>query len=382
MPWFCSSHLASRTITCLTCMSFMSVQSQEESCEAPRLDGGYVVPAQQSYTHGSSITYACDNGRKPAVESWWATSSCQNGEWQPAPQCIDETSCVPPNIPNAKYTENPHGWYSDSEKIRITCNSGYESENQDATAVCKNGTWTSMPTCEKSKDACDAPPKIPHAIIIHQEYHDLFPEESNVTYQCEDGFTVGEGDETEQILYCIKKKNISKTVFHFTPVDKCGKSPILTNGDVVNTTHRSLTYQCNDYYKLVGEAEVVCYSDGSWSKLPTCKVTHCAVDTANYPQLVQLPQTTYLLEGQRKEFDCLEKTFYGTHYSASVWCYNGEKYVKKCKYDSAPYMTCATTPHKQNKFTKLPKDGVMTIQPVCHAQADSLCFCTMYEDVC
>lgn len=100
------------------------------------------------------------------------------------------------------------------------------------------------------------------------------------------------------------------------------------------------------------------------NKLVLCSfgtATHCAVDTTKYPQLVQLPQTTYLLEGQKKKFDCIEKNIYRAHYTASVQCYNGETYVKKCKYDSAPYMTSATTPHKQNKFTKLPKDGVMTI---------------------
>uniref|UniRef100_A0A667Z4J1 Sushi domain-containing protein n=1 Tax=Myripristis murdjan TaxID=586833 RepID=A0A667Z4J1_9TELE len=350
---------------CCRCLGFvlliwlpglLPVQSQEESCWAPRLDGGYVVPAQQSYTHGSSITYACDNGRKPAVESWWATSSCQNGEWQPAPQCIDEKSCLPPVIHNAQYTENPHGWYSDSEKIRITCNSGYEFKNQDTTAVCKNGTWTSVPTCDKSNKACDAPPKIPHAVIINQEYHDLFPEDSIVTYQCEDGFTVG-GDATEQLLYCI--------VGNWTQTQPCSKwttykdgwiggtltelrvstlltancGPPGTESDVPVCNHEteiwSLTYECSDFYKLEGPAQVMCYSSGSWSELPTCKVNFCTVDTADYADLLQLGQLKYIKERETQNLDCRAQDYWSRQLRAVFSCRNGRISRTECKYDSA-----------------------------------------------
>ncbi|XP_029929850.1 complement factor H-like [Myripristis murdjan] len=378
----------------------MSVQSQEESCWAPRLDGGYVVPAQQSYTHGSSITYACDNGRKPAVESWWATSSCQNGEWQPAPQCIDEKSCLPPVIHNAQYTENPHGWYSDSEKIRITCNSGYEFKNQDTTAVCKNGTWTSVPTCDKSNKACDAPPKIPHAVIINQEYHDLFPEDSIVTYQCEDGFTVG-GDATEQLLYCIVG-NWTQTqpcmggarpgVGHgggasggggagntggghsgvsagrdtqpagggggppgdsglgssvdgppLSQISRCGEFPILTNGAVARTEIWSLTYECSDFYKLEGPAQVMCYSSGSWSELPTCKVNFCTVDTADYADLLQLGQLKYIKERETQNLDCRAQDYWSRQLRAVFSCRNGRiSRTECCREDFINYYSHCT----------------------------------------
>ncbi|GAA6218141.1 coagulation factor XIII B chain-like, partial [Lates japonicus] len=77
-------------------------QSAAQLCPAPRLVGGYFIPVQENDSHEKELIYACNNGRKPAVEGWWATSTCQNGKWSHEPQCIDEKACFPPTIPNAK----------------------------------------------------------------------------------------------------------------------------------------------------------------------------------------------------------------------------------------------------------------------------------------
>ncbi|XP_056149575.1 complement factor H-related protein 1-like isoform X5 [Lampris incognitus] len=67
----------------------VNAQGGTGPCNPPTLKGGYFYPQQVSYRHGSQITYACDEGRKPVVEGWWATIKCQNGEWSHEPQCID-----------------------------------------------------------------------------------------------------------------------------------------------------------------------------------------------------------------------------------------------------------------------------------------------------
>ncbi|XP_038574395.1 complement factor H-like isoform X6 [Micropterus salmoides] len=171
-----------------------------QSCDAPSLSGGYIVPEQEKYSHETELTYACSPGYKPAVEGWWAKSTCQNGKWSHKPQCIDEKACLPPVIPNAIYTENQNGWYEDRYVIRITCDKGYEPKGRDVTAICINGTWSSVPVCEKSILACGEPPKIPHAVIIHQRYQEIFAVDSEVQYECEDGYTV-EG--AEKSIFCI-----------------------------------------------------------------------------------------------------------------------------------------------------------------------------------
>ncbi|XP_063742121.1 complement factor H-like isoform X4 [Eleginops maclovinus] len=179
----------------------LHAQSETQPCPAPGLSGGYLVPEQDSYPHETTLTYACDNGLKPAVEGWWATSRCQNGNWFPTPQCIDEKACLPTILPNANYDASTKGWYDETTKIWVRCDAGYEHKDRVTTAKCTDGTWSSMPICEKSDEACGEPPKIPHAVVIHQEYQELFEADTKVQYECEDGYTAERAD-TKTVI-CI-----------------------------------------------------------------------------------------------------------------------------------------------------------------------------------
>ena len=160
----------------------------------------------------------------------------------------DENACIPPTILNAIDNDNSNGWYENGHKIRIKCAIGYEHKNFSATAECTNGTWSSLPVCEsksvrcvsqvtykniftvtriislsKSEThnihldtfsfsclfifteqflACGEPPEIPHAVIIHEGYQDVFGADSVLQYECEEGFTV-EGVDTKKTIICI-----------------------------------------------------------------------------------------------------------------------------------------------------------------------------------
>ncbi|KAM8728664.1 uncharacterized protein AB9X84_001886 isoform 3-T6 [Acanthopagrus schlegelii] len=195
----------------VTCLGFflllwfpgvLHAQSAARHCDAPRLPHGYFVSEQNEYDHGRTLTYACEKGHKPSVEGWWAASTCQSGTWSPKPQCIVEEGCIPPTIPNAKYTESLTGWYEDGDKIRITCDEAYELKNNDATALCTNGSWSSVPVCERSADACDAPPKVSHAVIVDHRHQELFAADTHLQYECEDGYTA-EGAGNDKTIVCI-----------------------------------------------------------------------------------------------------------------------------------------------------------------------------------
>ncbi|XP_068427582.1 complement factor H-like [Clinocottus analis] len=196
----CVKYLGCVLLACFP--GLLHAQSATRLCSAPGLNGGYWVPEQDTYNHKAKLTYSCDNGRKPAVEGWWAKSTCEDGTWSPKPQCIDENACLPPSIPNAIYTVSTNGWYENKTRIRITCDKGYQDKQQDATAQCINGNWTSMPVCEKSVLACGAPPQIPHAVIILQGYQDVFAVDTELQYECEDGYSV-DGSVTKTSIYCI-----------------------------------------------------------------------------------------------------------------------------------------------------------------------------------
>ncbi|KAM7379008.1 hypothetical protein PAMP_004588 [Pampus punctatissimus] len=284
-------------------------QSVEQRCHAPKLDNGYFVPEQETYAHETKLAYACDNGYKPAVDGWWAESTCQDGKWSHEPQCIDEKACTSPTIPNAKYTETSNGWYEEGHKIETTCAKGYQHISWYTTAQCKNGTWSSLPVCDKSVQACGEPPKVSHAIIINQGYQDVFAADSEVQYECEDGFTAER--DTKTILCTDGNWTAAPTC-----IDRCGRIPAVLNG-IVETHEQFLKYQCQFYYKQLGPQTVVCYSDGTWSKLPTCKATFCTVDTAKYA-LLKSVGVKYLADGETMKFECVQrKEWVLNHYSVS-----------------------------------------------------------------
>ncbi|XP_037643540.1 uncharacterized protein LOC119498603 isoform X1 [Sebastes umbrosus] len=536
----------------------LHAQSATQPCHAPRLSGGYLVPEQNTYPNGTKLTYACDNGHKPAVEGWWATSTCLDGTWSHEPQCIDEKACMPPTILNAMYTVNTNGWYEERDKIWITCNEGYEHKDWDATAECVNGTWSSVPICEKSIHACGELPKIPHAVIIDKEYQEVFPGDTVVQYECEDGYTV-EGADTKKFIYCIAGNwiegptcnrvtgpgagqggtaevetagpsagsgtqpevddsrgtghggstgggtggghststgtgtqpevddtrgtgqggstgggrggghststgtgtpagggrgtrpgtghggsgvggagggsttstgsgtqpagsrpgtgdggsaggghttstgsgtqpvgggsrpgtgdggsaggghttstgsgtqpvgggsrpdtgdggsagrghttstgrgtppvgggssgssglNEMETEHQITTIRNCGNHPVVPNGDVVGNSQRFLRYQCAQFYKRVGPEDVVCYSDGTWSEVPTCRAAFCSVNTDEYPQLIP-GGVKYIKDGETVRLECVHLDhWWTTHYSVGR-CTFGRLSLSRC----------------------------------------------------
>ncbi|XP_039998938.1 complement factor H-related protein 1-like isoform X2 [Xiphias gladius] len=356
----------------------LHAQSAAQPCRAPRLVGGYFVPVQETYSHGTKLAYACENGQKLTVEGWWATSTCQKGTWSHKPQCIDENACIPPTLANAKYTENSNGWYVNGDIIRTTCDKGYEHKDRVATARCINGIWSSLPICEKSSDTCSEPPKIPHAVIIHQDYQEVFAADSELHYECEDGYTV-EGEQAKQSIFCIAGNwtegpkcssvtepgtghggsaqggkdwgpttsassgtwpigggssigsglNEREIQTQISPINNCGKHPTIYNGDVSEIHPLFLKYQCNSFYKQVGPEEVVCYTDGTWSEVPTCKAAYCFLDTHEYPYL-KPAGVKYIKDGHSVTLECVRLRQWWTDHYSLAQCTNGRIKINRC----------------------------------------------------
>uniref|UniRef100_A0A3P9NFZ6 Sushi domain-containing protein n=1 Tax=Poecilia reticulata TaxID=8081 RepID=A0A3P9NFZ6_POERE len=171
----------------------------QAACDRPELSDGYFVPQQENYDHGRTLTYSCETGFKPVVEGWWATSTCQNGKWTHTPQCIDGSACLPPAIENGKYEEAQSGGYKNHDEITITCEDGFDMKLRSGRIQCSNGRWSRLPVCERSIYACDKPGKIRHAVIINQEPKEVYGHNSQLEYQCEDGYTTGQENHLNKI---------------------------------------------------------------------------------------------------------------------------------------------------------------------------------------
>uniref|UniRef100_A0AAZ1XNJ2 Sushi domain-containing protein n=1 Tax=Oreochromis aureus TaxID=47969 RepID=A0AAZ1XNJ2_OREAU len=248
----------------------LHAQSTTQACDAPTLDGGFFAPKQETYSHGTKLSYTCNEGRQLAMKGWWATSTCHNGKWSHQPQCIGK-SC-------------------------------------------------------KYMNACSVPPKIPHAVIVHQDYQEVFAAGSEVQYECEDGYTA-EGAHNKKSVCTQGSWTQGPTCTEYTmiiylhsltsiPVQSCGARPYIENAVIVEEGPMYLKYQCNRYYKLAGPEAVSCYSDAHWSKLPTCEEAFCVVDPARY-----------MREGETKPFPCTTKDYY-----INVRCTNRRIFLSTCKY--------------------------------------------------
>ncbi|XP_039878236.1 complement factor H-like isoform X2 [Simochromis diagramma] len=306
---------------------------QAQGCDPPRLVHGNFLPRQETYSDRTTITYSCDNGYKPVVEGWWATSTCERGKWSHEPQCIDESSCLPPTIPNGKYPKNSKGWYEDGSTLTITCDGGFEHQNQFTTITCGNGKWSSAPVCERSMSACSAPPKIPHAVIIHG-YQEVFAAGSEVQYECEDGYTA----HTKKSV-CIQRNwtpvptcrssNERDTRLRYTTIQNCGNFPVIENAVAQQTSQYHLTYRCQRLYRLVGPETVRCISSGMWSNLPECRANFCAVNTDDNPAYKSVG-IVHIENGEEEKVECVKPHSWSFEHYSKVRCINGRVEATEC----------------------------------------------------
>ncbi|XP_035489405.2 complement factor H isoform X1 [Scophthalmus maximus] len=365
----------------------LRAQTAAQPCPAPTLGGGFFLPVREAYSHETQITYACDDGSKPAVEGWWATCSCQNGTWSHVPQCIDERACIPPTIPNAKFPENPDGWYENGDTMRISCDQANEHKDHVATAKCEEGIWSSLPICEKIRNACSEPPRVPHAVITGVGYQEVFAADSEVQYECEEGYATEEA-RTKKSVFCLSgnwteapvcsrrtepgtghagstveetsggntagdggtggrystssgsgtppvgrgsstSSGSTEREIQITPISTCRNPPRIQNGDFVKTGAMFLKYQCNSFYNRVGPETVVCYPDGTWSEVPTCKAAYCSVDTQMYPEL-QPSGVKFIKDGEKKRLPCVQLDEWWTDHYSVFQCTNGRGRLSRC----------------------------------------------------
>ncbi|XP_024921821.1 complement factor H-related protein 5-like isoform X4 [Cynoglossus semilaevis] len=328
-------------------------QSVDHNCRDPILPDGYFLPLESEASAQAVITYACERGHKPAAQGWWATSRCQGNAWIPEPRCIDENACLPPTVPNSEQPKDPQRWYENGHVIWVTCEKGYEHKDRKTTAKCENGSWSTLPVCERDPDSCDAPPQVPHAIIVGHDYQKVYPSDSYVTYQCEDGFTSMQSDSATKV-FCIAgswsetpvcKLNVEPRPTIGTSVggkteDKlpgakgpdsqvysCGDFPTVENAVVDASEKTFLTYECNTLYRLVGPRRVVCNSDGTWSALPSCKVDYCVLDTSRYPVL-KLDGVKYIKYGVVIRVACKDEYLFSNY--SLVRCDDGNLRLSRC----------------------------------------------------
>ncbi|XP_033993996.1 complement factor H-related protein 2-like [Trematomus bernacchii] len=222
----------------------LHAHNETQNCTASSPSGGYVVPEQETYLHETTLTYACDNGFKPAVEGWSATSICQNGKWSPEPQCI-EVGSGGGHTTSAGRGRQPAG--------------GDRRPDTGHGGSTVGGTGGGHTTSAGS----GIQPAGGGSSTGH-------------------GGATGGGTDAN-----------------------CGDYPSVPNGDVVQVSGTSLKYQCNGFYTLEGPDIVTCQSNGKWTEPPSCKAAFCVIDPAQTTMAdVKISAVEYVKEGQEKYIPC------------------------------------------------------------------------------
>uniref|UniRef100_A0A4W2CIT8 Sushi domain-containing protein n=1 Tax=Bos indicus x Bos taurus TaxID=30522 RepID=A0A4W2CIT8_BOBOX len=100
-----------------------------------------------------------------------------------------------------------------------------------------------------------------------------YPLNKQTEYKCKSGYVTADG-KTSGLITCLQNGWSSQPVC-INSQGKCGPPPPIDNGDITSLLQSvyppgmSVEYQCQAYYELQGNRNVVC-QNGEWSEPPKC----------------------------------------------------------------------------------------------------------------
>ncbi|XP_053294457.1 complement factor H isoform X1 [Pleuronectes platessa] len=295
---------------------------EEKACIPPTIDNAKYTEASEGwYEEGDIIRITCDKGYEHKDNI--ATARCRYGTWVSLPTCEMSTkSCsAPPKAPHAVIVDQGYQeMFPEDEGVKYECEDGYSIEgSHNYTLFCLAGIWTEGPMCSKETGrggghggSAEAGTVGGHSTssgrvtqpagggaggsrpdIGHGGSVEVVPGGGHIT-SSDPGTQPGSGGSS----------STSANRPLFTSIEHCGKHPIVPNGVVVEEKPMYLKFKCQAFYKQVGEDTVVCFSDGSWSKVPVCQDAFCVLEPGYYDQSSKVSLAMYIKEGETKHIPC------------------------------------------------------------------------------
>ncbi|KAM9719545.1 E-selectin-like isoform 4-T4 [Menidia menidia] len=275
-----------------------------------------------------------------------------NGTWSQTPACTESCSTDGNNKPNIT-TIDKCGQFPvvkdgvdirvDNCSLKYECAKYYRLEGPEQVMCHSDGTWSQIPTCRANYCSVNTTNYddlkttgvafIANGETKRLECVDRFWSQSFALVACEDG--------TPEISKCCNMVQINTNTCwiresssadennkpHITTIDKCGQFPVVKDGHNYPVGTHSLRFECAKYYRIEGPEQVMCYSDGTWSQLPTCRANYCSVNTAQYDDL-KTTGVAYIINGEMKKLECVDK-FLTPNY-ALVACEDGIPEISNC----------------------------------------------------
>lgn len=350
-------------------LAIWSCQAAKEVCLRPDLKKGFFVPHRDTYKDGDSVSYGCDSGLKPALETWWGQITCSNGIWSHTPRCIEKTWCIPPHVPNAQTTGELDPFYTPGSRLWFKCNVAYEFEGASQVAVCEDGKWN-LPTCKRKRYTCDPPLRVDNG-MIKQPYQDAFEHGHRLDYVCAKGYKIS----GQQYSHCNSGRwtntiKCEKITCRKPQVQYTEPEELKFSYDIGET----IRFRCRPSYEFEGSDTAECV-DGSW-RLPVCRrrgELRCNQPSVQNGRLAVVSAFSYAA-GISVQFVCDDGyEFEGTHYAQ---CNNGQWKLPVCKRavtggrtvpenkdPSLSGLDCGPRPLIENgDFTELPGGNTLQVQ--------------------
>nr|XP_015802266.2 sushi, von Willebrand factor type A, EGF and pentraxin domain-containing protein 1 isoform X3 [Nothobranchius furzeri] len=214
---------------------------------------------------GSVVRYSCEDGYQLVGEP---VRQCLSGQlWSSDAPVCRPVSC---GDPGAVANGTSHGGeFVYPEVFHFECNPGFVLRGSDTIACQADGRWNGpKPVCDPV--SC-GPPKLPD---------DVSSEGKDYTYNSEIKLTCPPGFLLKGTSRSVCQADSSWS--HETPYcvpALCGKPSPVTHGNVLGSQfgyNSRVKYECDEGYRLSGDATLVCQSDGLWDKAPPrCDIISC-----------------------------------------------------------------------------------------------------------
>ncbi|XP_076046526.1 sushi, von Willebrand factor type A, EGF and pentraxin domain-containing protein 1-like [Oratosquilla oratoria] len=218
---------------------------------------------------GAEVRVTCNKGYK--LYQGDEVRRCQvQGTWSGEEPMCQRTSCgFPELLMNGNMVGNSY-YYGD--KMTYSCNPGFKMHGPSNRYCGEDGQWEGeMPTCEIVE--CPKVENPTHGKAL--SFLSIYMPTNQIAFTCEKGYQM----DGPAVLTCGNDGEWDTDKPRCQP-DSCGEMPVIENGKIEGSSSTglgsTLKVECDDGYKLDGDAVITCKDDGTWSKpLPRCKPPHC-----------------------------------------------------------------------------------------------------------
>ncbi|NWX59179.1 CR2 protein, partial [Promerops cafer] len=262
------------------------------TCEAipcappPEIENGqHSGMDKELFVYGESVTYRCHSprrGQRPFSLVGEASIFCTtrdnlNGVWSsPAPECKVVT-CKQPRVQHGRLLSGHRPDYTFGDTVVFDCDFRHSLSGSGASTCRGSDLWEPpLPLCQRS--SCDDPPDVRNAVKARLAGN-LFPVDTVVTYECQQGHQFSAGEATRNIR-CLQDFVWSE------PPPPCERIPCpdphIPNGKPLHPWQVKEVYEyedrlevaCSEGFAFKGRGSSVtlhCGSDGGWDPaVPEC----------------------------------------------------------------------------------------------------------------